>query len=48
MAVQHSTGRRTAVDRDLSKWHSESEGQTGLILARGSANCVLVSLQSDV
>ena len=37
---------RTTVNRDLSKWHSESEGHTGSILARGTANCVLVSLQS--
>ena len=39
---------RIAVYRDLSKWYSESEGQIGSILARGTANCVLVSLQSDV
>ena len=39
---------RTAVDRNLSKCHSESEGQIGSILARGTANCVLVISQSDV
>ena len=39
---------RTAVDRDLSKWHFKSGGQIESILARGTVNCVLVSLQSDV
>ena len=39
---------RTAVDRDLSKWHSGSGEQVGSILARGTANCVLVILQGDV
>ena len=39
---------RTAVDRNLSKWHSESKGQIGSILVGGTANCVLVLPQSDV
>ena len=39
---------RTAVERNLNKWHSESEGQAGSILVRGTANWVLAPLQSDV
>ena len=37
----------TAVDRNLSKWHSECKEQIGSIPARGTANCVLVISQSD-